>query len=139
MTLYMEKQIINPPALTKPSGYAHGVLTEGGRLVFISGQPGMNASGQVESPGDLVAQFARALANVQSVVEAAGGALTDIVKLTIYIQDKDAYKANFHALGVTWRSFFGRYYPAITLIEVSNLFDDGALIEVDGIAVLHQD
>ena len=132
----MEKRILNPPTLAKPSGFAHGILTTGGRLLFLAGQPGLNAAGQVETPGDLVAQFARALANAKTVVESAGGSLTDIVKLTIYVRDKDVYKANLHALGTTWHSFFGHYYPAVTLVEVSNLFDDNALVELDGIAVL---
>ncbi len=132
----MEKRILNPPTLAKPSGFVHGILTEGGRLLFIAGQPGLNVSGEVEAPGDLVAQFARALANIQVVVESAGGSLTDIVKLTIYVRDKNAYKANLKPLGTTWHSFFGHYYPAVTLVEVSNLFDDGALVELDGIAVL---
>ncbi len=136
MTPNMEKRILNPPALAKPSGFVHGILTTGGRLLFLAGQPGLNASGQIETPEDLVAQFARALANVQIVVEAAGGSLTDIVKLTIYVRDKNQYKANLQALGTTWHSFFGRYYPAVTLVEVSNLFDDGALVELDGIAVV---
>jgi enamine deaminase RidA (YjgF/YER057c/UK114 family) len=132
----MEKHILNPPNLAKPSGYVHGVLTSGGRLLFLAGQPGLNAAGQVDAPGDLVAQFARAVANLQQVVEAAGGSLTDIVKLTIYVRDRDNYKANLKALGSTWHSFFGHYYPATTLVEVSNLFDDGALVELDAIAAL---
>ncbi len=132
----MEKRILNPPTLAKPSGFVHGILTEGGRLLFIAGQPGLKVSGGVEAPGDLVAQFSRALANLQVVVESAGGSLTDIVKLTIYVRDKNDYKANLKPLGTTWHSFFGHYYPAVTLVEVSNLFDDGALVELDGIAVL---
>ncbi len=132
----MEKRILNPPTLAKPSGFVHGVLTEGGRLLFLAGQPGLDASGQVVAPGDLVAQFAQALGNLQLVVQTAGGSLTDIVKLTIYVTDKDAYKANLKALGTAWRSFFGNYYPAVTLVEVSDLFDDDALVELDGIAVI---
>ncbi len=132
----MEKTILNPPALAKPSGFVHGILIEGGRLLFLAGQPGLDASGQVVAPGDLVAQFAQALGNLQAVVQAAGGSLTDIVKLTIYVRDKAAYKVNLKALGTTWQSFFGHYYPAVTLVEVSDLFDEGALVEIDGIAVI---
>jgi enamine deaminase RidA (YjgF/YER057c/UK114 family) len=132
----VEKRILNPPALAKSSGYNHGIVTEGGRLLFLAGQPGLNASGKIEVPSDLVAQFARALSNLQVVVEAAGGALADIVKMTIYVRDKDAYKANLKALATTWHSFFGHYYPAVTLVEVSGLFDDGALVELDAIAVI---
>jgi len=70
------------------------------------------------------------------VVEAAGGTLTDIVKLTIYVTDRQSYKSNLKPIGQAYRSFFGRYFPATTLVEVEGLFDDGALIEMDGFAVL---
>lgn len=132
----MEKTLINPSVLTKPSGYVHGVLTQGGHLLFLAGQTGMGPTGNIASPGDLVAQFSQALFNVKMVVEAAGGTMTDIVKLTIFVADKAAYSANLQPLGETYRSFFGRYYPAMTLVEVKSLFDDEALVEVEGIAVI---
>ncbi len=132
----MEKQILNPPTLATPSGYAHGISTSGGRLLFLAGQPGLDTSGKIIAPGDLVAQFAQALYNLQVVVEAGGGTLADIVKLTIYVKDKQDYTANLKELGRTWQSFFGRYYMAMTLVEVSGLFDDDALVEIDGMAVI---
>ena len=132
----MKKEIINPPALAKPSGYAHGLLAEGGRVLFLAGQTGMGPEGNIASPGDLVAQFAQALFNLRAVVEAAGGTMTDIVKLNLYVADKAAYKANLKPIGEAYRSFFGRYYPAMTLVEVKGLFDDEALVEIEGIAVI---
>jgi enamine deaminase RidA (YjgF/YER057c/UK114 family) len=132
----MEKHILNPPSLAKPSGYAHGVLVEGGRLLFLAGQTGMGPEGNIASPGDLVAQFSQALFNLKVVVEAAGGAMTDIVKLTLFVSDKAAYKANLKPLGEAYRSFFGHYYPAMTLVEVKSLFDDDALVEIEGTAIV---
>ena len=131
----MSKTALNPPALPKPSGYAHGVLVEGGRMLFLAGQTGMGPEGNIASPGDLVAQFAQALFNLKTVVEAGGGVMTDIVKLNLYVTDKAAYKANLKPIGEAYRSFFGRYYPAMTLVEVKGLFDDDALVEIEGIAV----
>ena len=132
----MKKDILNPPSLPRPSGYSNGILTEGGRVLFLAGQTGMGPEGNSASPGDLVAQFAQALFNLRAVVEAAGGAMTDIVKLNLHITDKAAYKANLKPIGEAYRSFFGRYYPAMTLVEVKSLFDDEALVEIEGIAVL---
>ena len=132
----MEKTLINPSVLTKPSGYVHGVLTQGGHLLFLAGQTGVGPEGNFASPGDLVAQFAQALANLRVVVEEAGGAMTDIVKLTVFVTDKALYRANLKPIGEAYRSFFGRYYPAMTLVEVKGLFDDEALVEVEGIAVI---
>ncbi|MEK7786425.1 MAG: hypothetical protein AAB658_13525, partial [Chloroflexota bacterium] len=59
----MQKNILNPPSLAKPSGYSNGILTEGGRLLFLAGQTGLDATGKIAAPGDLVAQFTRALAD----------------------------------------------------------------------------
>ncbi len=132
----MEKQILNPPALAAPTGYAHGISTTGGRLLFLSGQPGMDASGKIVARGNLVAQFTQALRNLQVVVEAGGGAMTDVVKFTIYVKDKRDYAIHRQELGQIWQSFFGRYYMAMTLVEVSALFDDEALVEIDGMAVI---
>ncbi len=132
----MEKTLINPSTLAKPSGYAHGLLVEGGRLLFLAGQTGMDATGKIVAPGDIVAQFALALANLRVVVEEAGGAMTDVVKLTVFVTDKALYRAHLKPIGQAYRAFFGRYYPAITLVGVKSLFDDDALVEVEGIAVL---
>ena len=132
----MNKTVLNPPSLPKPSGYAHGVLVEGGRVLFLAGQTGTGPTGNIASPGDLVAQFSQALFNLKVVIEAAGGVMTDTVKLTIFVTDKGAYRANLKPLGEAYRSFFGRYYPAMTLVEVKGLFDNEALVEVEGIAVI---
>jgi enamine deaminase RidA (YjgF/YER057c/UK114 family) len=70
------------------------------------------------------------------VVDEAGGKVTDIVKLTIFITDKGAYLANLRPIGNAYRSIMGRHYPAITLVEVKSLFDDQALVEIEGMAVI---
>lgn len=132
----MEKQLINPSTLVKPTGYTHGVVTTGGRLLFLAGQPGLDANGNVASPGDIVAQCAQAYANLKAVIEAAGGAVTDVVKFTIYVTDKAAYKANLKAIGAAYRNIFGKHYPAMTLVEIKSLFDDDALVEIEGFAVI---
>ncbi len=130
------KTVINPASFTKPSGYSNAILIEGGRLLFLAGQTGMDATGKIAAPGDLVAQFKQALANVKAIVEEAGGEMADIVKMTIFVTDKAAYRANLKPIGEVYRSFFGRYYPAMTLVEVKSLYDDEALVEIEGIAVI---
>ena len=132
----MEKQIINPETLAKPFGYSHGIATSGGQMLFLAGQPALDASGKIVALGDMAAQFTQAVSNLRTVIVAAGGAMTDIVKLTIYVTDVAAYKANLKPIGAAYRDFFGKYYPTTTLVEVKSLFDDGAMIEMDGIAVV---
>lgn len=129
-----ERRILNPDGLPPPRGYSHGVLVRGGDLLFLAGQDGSDAEGRIT--GDLVAQFRQALSKLKTVVEAAGGTLEDVVKLNIYVRDRRAYRERLKPLGEVFRSFFGGYYPAIALFEVSGFFHEDALVEVEGIAVL---
>ena len=132
----MDKRIINPPDLPPPRGFNHGIETRGGRLLFLAGQDGSGPDGTIVAPGDLVAQLEQVLRNLSVVVREAGGQPQDIVKLNIYVRDRDAYLANLKPLGQVFRATFGAYYPAMALFQVAGLFQDDALIELEGIAVL---
>ena len=132
----MEKTIINPPSLARPSGFNHGIVVTGGSLLFLAGQTASDKEGNIVAPGDLVAQYMQVLRNLQTVVEAADGTMQDIVKITIFVSDRDNYRANLPALGKAHRAFFGNYYPATALLEISRFFQDEALIEIEGLAVI---
>ena len=132
----MEKTIINPPTLAPPIGFSHGVLVSGGRMLFLAGQTGSNAEGQIIAPGDLVAQYEQTLRNLQTIVETAGGNMQDITKLNIFIRDRDDYLAHLKSLGIVHRSFFGAYYPAMALFEISRFFQNETLVEIEGFAVI---
>ncbi len=132
----MHKDVINPSSLARPVGYNHGILTFGGRVLFLAGQPALGADGRIIAPDDMVAQFERSFANISTVIESAGGKATDIVKLTIYVTDKAAYVSSRRAIGQVYRTYFGKYYPAVTLVEVKDLFDEGAMVELDAIAII---
>jgi enamine deaminase RidA (YjgF/YER057c/UK114 family) len=129
-------QPINPPTLPKPVGYAHGWEAQGGKTVYIAGQVAVDKDGRVVGTGDLAAQFHQVCLNLKAVVAARAGQLNDIVKLTIYVLSKTEYKARAQEIGRVYREHFGRHYPAMTLVEVKGLYDDGCLIEIDGIAVV---
>ena len=132
----MDKTIINPPTLPRPRGFSHGILVTGGRLLFLAGQTGSDATGQIVAPGDLVIQYEQTLHNLKTVVEAAGGTMQDITQITIFVRDRDDYLAHLKPLGQVHRSFFGDYYPATALFEISRFFQDEALLEIEGLAVL---
>jgi enamine deaminase RidA (YjgF/YER057c/UK114 family) len=135
----MQKTIVNPPALAPPRGFNHGILTEGGRLLFLAGQDASDAEGHIVAPGDLPAQFEQVLRNLQAVVQAAGGTMQNIAKLTVFVADRDAYRAQLKPLGRIFRDYFGDYYPAMALFEVSKFFQDDALVEIEGFAVLSEE
>ena len=132
----MEKTIINPPNLAAPTGFSHGILVTGGHLLFLAGQTGSDAEGRILAPGDLVAQYEQTLRNLRSVVAAAGGKMQDIAKLNIFIRDRDDYLAHLKPLGIVHRSFFGAYYPAMALFEISRFFQNETLVEIEGFAVI---
>jgi enamine deaminase RidA (YjgF/YER057c/UK114 family) len=130
------KRFINPPLLAAPRGFNHGILTEGGRTLYLAGQDASDARGAICAPGDLVKQYEQVVRNLQAVVEAAGGTLQDIVKLNIYVTNREAYKNHAREIGAIHRAYFGRYYPAMAFFEVKSLFQDDAMIEMEGIAHL---
>lgn len=132
----MGKQIINPPALPAPRGFNHGILVTGTRLLVLAGQDASDAQGHIVTPGDLVAQFKQVLSNLRAVVEEAGGTMQDIVKLNIFVADCGAYRDNLKRLGQVFRAYFGSYYPAMALFEVSGFFQEEALIELEGLAMI---
>jgi enamine deaminase RidA (YjgF/YER057c/UK114 family) len=131
-------QPVNPPALMKPAGFSHGYEVKSGRLLFVAGQVAKDADGKVVGAGDVVAQFRKTCENIREVVSAAGGHVSDIVKLTIYVLDVEGYKVRLRDLGPVYRELFGRHYPAMTLVGARDLFDadDGCLIEIEAVAVL---
>jgi len=126
--------IITSKELAAPRGYSHGVLASG-RLLFIAGQIGWNAQGQMIGD-DFVEQFDQALANVIAVVREAGGTVDAVARLTIYVTDKAEYLAAQGSIGARYRVRMGKHYPAMTLVEVSALLEDGAKVEIEGTAVL---
>ncbi len=131
-----DREMINPAHLAPPIGFAHGVATRGGRLLWLAGQNGMDAEGHIAAPGDIIAQTDLALTNILAVVAAAGGQPEDVVKLHLYVSDVAAYRAARREIGTVWRKHFGRHYPAMMLLGVSGFFEPDALIEIDGYAVI---
>ena len=133
------KRLINPKELATPVGFNHGILVSGGSILFLAGQTGSDRSGRIASPGDLVKQYDLAIVNLEHVVAEAGGKIQDIVKLNIFVRDRDDYVAKRKQLGEVHRARFGTYYPTMALFEVSKLFQDDALVELEGIAMIGAD
>ena len=131
----MSFTFINPDSLGAPRGYSNGVLTEGGRLLFIAGQIAWGHQQQIVS-ADLVEQFDRALANVITVVTEAGGQPEQIAHLVIYVTDKNEYRVRMKEIGACYRARMGKHFPAMVLVEVAGLLEDDAKIEIEGVAVL---
>ena len=132
----MGRKIITPPTLAAPRGFSHGILVSGGHTLFLAGQDASGPDGRIVAPGDLLGQFGQVLRNLEAVVTHAGGTMHDVVKLNIFVRDRAAYRANSKRLGELFRARFAAHYPAMALFEVAGFYQDDALIEMEGIAVI---
>ncbi len=134
----MSLEFIEPEGWEQPVGYSNGVLApSGARLLFIAGQIAWDADQVLVGEGDLAAQFRQALANVLTVLDAAGGRPEHLASLTVFVKDKQDYLGRRSELGAIWRERVGRHYPAMALVQVADLLEEGALVEIAGIAAIH--
>ena len=127
---------VDPRELGAPRGYSNGMLgPTGGRILFVAGQVGWDGEQRLVGEG-FVEQFERALANVVSVVRAAGGGPESLGRLTLYVTDREEYRRELVAVGEAYRRVMGRHYPAMALVEVAGLLEPGARVEIEGTAVV---
>ncbi|MEU3524211.1 RidA family protein [Streptomyces sp. NPDC038707] len=131
----MTAERVNPPGLSPPTGFSHAVVATGTRVVFLAGQTALDAGGEIT--GDtLPEQFATALGNLLAALRAAGGTPADLARVTVYATDLADYRAHAPELGRIWHRSAGRDYPAMAVVQVVRLWDERALVELDGFAVL---
>jgi len=126
---------VNPPELARPSGFSHAVVASGGRLIFLAGQTGHDASGAMIG-ADVVVQFEQALGNLLTALAAAGGRPEHLTSLTIYSTDLQDYRRHGKQIGAVWRRLAGQCYPAMAAVGVSELWDRAAVVEIQGFAVV---
>jgi len=128
-------QILQPPGWAKPKGYSNGIVAVG-RMVFVAGQVGWNASQERFETDDFVGQARQALANIVAVLAEAGAKPDHIVRMTWYVGDRHEYLASAKALGAAYREIIGRHYPVMTAIQVAGFVEDGAKLEIEVTAVV---
>jgi len=126
---------VNPPELARPSGFAHAIVASGGRLVFLAGQTSVEQSGAIVGE-NVVEQFGRALGNLLTALRAAGGEPEHLASLTIYATDLRDYRRHGREIGAVWRKLAGPRYPAMAAVGVDRLWDEAAVVEIQGFAVI---
>src|SRR2546430_1017875 len=131
-----DPRIVQPEGWVKPKGYANAVVAQG-EWVFIAGQVGWDPrQTKAAFPIGFAAQFDQALANVVEVLRAAGGKPTALVRMTVYVVNKEWYLEAIDEVTQAWRKHLGRHYPAMTLVEVTSLLEPAAKVEIEATAVL---
>lgn len=127
-------QLLHPTHWKPAVGYANGILASG-RTLFVGGQIGWNAAQQFESD-DFVVQVHQALSNIVAILQEAGAGPEHLVRLTWYVTDKKEYLARLKEVGGAYREVLGRHFPAMTMVQVADLVEDQAKVEIEATAVL---
>ena len=127
-------ELLHPSHWKAAVGYANGVLASG-RTIFVGGQIGWNGA-QVFESDDFVAQVHQALANIVEVLNEAGAGPEHVVRLTWYVTDKQEYLARLKEVGAAYREVMGKHFPAMTMVQVADLIEDRAKVEIEATAVL---
>jgi len=127
-------QLLNPPHWKPAKGYANGIAAQG-QQIFVGGQIGWNSQQEFESD-DFVKQCEQALINIVEVLAQANAKPEHLVRLTWYVVDKQVYLEQQKALGEVYRNVIGRHFPAMTMVQVADLIEDKALVEIEATAVI---
>jgi enamine deaminase RidA (YjgF/YER057c/UK114 family) len=127
-------RLVNPPSLAKARGFSHAAAARG-TVIALAGQIGWDAESRLVS-SEFAAQFAQALENLVVALDAAGGKPEHLISLRIYVTDKQKYNAALKEIGAAYRKHLGKHFPAMALLQVADLLEPGAQVEIEGLAVI---
>jgi len=130
----MNTKTLQPAEWPRPKGYANGMSARG-QMIFISGQIGWDANGQFTSD-NLAGQVAQALRNIVRVLKEADAEPRHLVRLTWYVLSRDAYAREAREIGAAYREIVGKHFPAMSVVAVSALVEQSALVEIEATAVI---
>lgn len=126
--------LFDPEGMAPARGFSYGSIAGPGRLLHLAGITGHGEDESIDE--GVVDQFSAACRSIARVVEEAGGSPQDVVSMTIYTSVMQDYRKNLRPIGVAYRDVFGKHFPPMALIGVSELFDPRALVEIVCIAVV---
>lgn len=126
-------RVLLPGGWPKPRGYANGILAEG-RTLFLGGQIGWDEHGVF--PEAFTDQVRQALRNIVAILDAGGASVADLVRLTWFVTDMDAYTGNLKEIGAVYREVIGPHYPCMSLVQVVRLVEPAARVEIEATAVI---
>ncbi|RZU71881.1 enamine deaminase RidA (YjgF/YER057c/UK114 family) [Micromonospora kangleipakensis] len=129
--------LIRAPELSDVAEYAYAAgVTPPARLVFTAGACPLDAVGRTVAPGDPAAQARQVMANLETALAAAGAALPDVVRTTVYVATTD--RADLVAVWQVVRDAFGDHDPPSTLLGVTVLGYPDQLVEVEAVAAVRE-
>jgi len=127
---------VNPRDLWQPFGPFSQITIQGdGRIVHLKGQVALDRDGRIVGAGDMRAQLRQVLENIRTALASVGGEMGDILSMTNYVTDMDA----FLAAGDIRREYLSAPYPVTTTVEVARLYDHALLVEISALAEIPLD
>ena len=127
-------KVLLPPGWPQPKGYSNAIAAHG-RTIYTAGVVGWDETQHFTSD-TLPGQFAQVLRNIVAILAVDGAGAANIVRMTCYVTDRDAYVAGLAEIGAAWKAIIGPHYPAMALVEVSRLVEPSALVEIEATAVV---
>ena len=127
-------KILLPDGWTSPKGYSQGVVA-GGRMIFVAGQIGWDETGTFQTD-DFAKQTGQALRNILTILNTANASAEHITRMTWFITDKKEYLASLKSLGQIYREEMGNHYPVMSVVEVNDLLEERAKVEIEATAVI---
>lgn len=127
-------KVLQPDGWLEPKGYANGIEAKG-RQIYLAGMVGWNGQAEFESD-DFIDQCRQTLQNIVDTLACAQAGPQNLVRLTWYIKNKKEYLNRARELGQVYQQVIGRHYPAMALVQVVDLVEDRALVEIEATAVV---
>ncbi|MBF0276306.1 MAG: RidA family protein [SAR324 cluster bacterium] len=127
-------EILNPKGWPRPKGYSNGMLAQG-KLVFVAGQVGWDETETICSE-NFAEQVGQSLRNIAAVLAEAGAKPEHITRMTWFITSKEEYGSSLKTIGTYYKEIIGRHFPAMSVIVVAGLIEDGAKVEIEATAVI---
>lgn len=126
--------LFNPDGMPPAAGFSYGAVAAEGRTLHLAGLTGHRRDLSIDE--GIVDQFSAACRAVAGVIEEAGGEPTDLVSMTIYTTAIEEYRQHLEEIGLAYRMVFGKHYPPMALLGISELFNPKALVELVCVAVV---
>ena len=127
-------KVLLPPGWPQPKGYSNAIAARG-RTIYTAGVVGWDQN-QSFTSDTLPGQFAQVLRNIVAILAVDGAGPANLVRMTCYVTDRDAYVAGLAEIGAAWKAIIGPHYPAMALVEVSRLVEPAAMVEIEATAVV---
>jgi enamine deaminase RidA (YjgF/YER057c/UK114 family) len=133
-------KFVLPDGWQRAKGFSYGVTGTGREPLYVAGQLAVVKGAPEPEDGMAFAdQFRLSLSNVVQVVESAGGTAADIASLRVFVTSIESFKGAQAAIASAWAQLLGKHFPAMTLIEVSALFEKTAAVEIEAVALLRKE